>query len=353
MVKPQYFILAICCFIIIALLLVAFILIYIHLKNIRSKKQQKWAHMARFLIRKAIFFEEIQNHIPITTRVQKTLTDVSFRRFLTEELLKAKKNLSGSAADNIRHLYLQLNLDRYALAGLKNRRWYIKAQSIQELSVIGLKEHLVKLYRLTNNVNDLVRMEAQIAVVNFYGFEGLRFLDVVSYPITEWQQIKLLQELSKISPDNFNGIEKWLKSANKTVVIFALKLVQNYHRFELHDVVAECLNDVNQHVKFQAIITLGEIFDAGTSDLLMGKFLSSDLKHQLAIIKVFQNIATEDEIPFLLDQLNHANVDIVLQTAGALTKIGPIGINSLTNHELAQEYPLNEIIAHLKNELVA
>jgi hypothetical protein len=351
MIKPQYFFPLICCFILVAVLLVAFILIYMYLKNTKSQKEKKWVHMANLLIRKAIFFEETESEIPVTTRVQQTLSKAPFRKFLTEELLKAKKNVSGSASDNIKHLYLQLGLDSYALAGLKNYRWYIKAQAIQELSIIGLKEHLTKLYRLTNNVNDLVRMEAQVAVVNFYGFEGLRFLDVVSYPITEWQQIKLLQELSSISPDNFNGIEKWLKSSNKTVVIFALKLVRNYHRFELHNIVAECLNDPDDGVKLQAVITLGEIYDAETPAMLMSKFLTAGLKHKIAIIKVFQNIATDDEIAFLEDQLDHENVDIILQAARALAKIGASGIESLTSYKLAQQYPLNEIIGQVKNEL--
>jgi hypothetical protein len=351
MVKPLYFILAIGCFILVAVLLVAFILIYMYLRNTRSQKQKKWAHMANLLLQKAIFFEEPENHIPVTKRLQQTLTHPPFRKFLTEELLKAKKNVSGVASDNIKQLYLQLNLDQYALAGLKNYRWYIKAQAIQELSIIGLKEHVTKLYRLTNNVNDLVRMEAQIAVVNFYGFEGLRFLDVVSYPITEWQQIRLLHELSNVSPDNFNGVENWLKSANKTVVIFALKLVRNYHRFELHNIVAECLNHPDEEVKLHAIITLGEIYDADTSGLLMEVFFRFGLKHQIAIIKVFQQIGSDDEIPFLLGQLDDKNADIILQTARALVKIGDNGIKALTSHELAQQYPLNEIIAQVKNGL--
>ncbi len=307
--------------------------------------------MANLLIRKAIFFEEIEDDIPVTLRVQQSLKQTPFRKFLTNELLKAKKNVSGSAAENIKQLYLQLNLNQYALAGLKNRRWYLKAQAIQELSVMGLKEYLTKIYRFTNNANELVRMEAQIAIVNFYGFEGLRFLDVVSYPITEWQQIKLLQELLRISPDNFKGIEKWLKSPNKTVVVFALKLVRGYHRFELHDSVVGCLADADKQVKLQAIISLGEIYTAETSRLLIGQFLSAHPKHQLAIIKVLQNIATDDDIPFLLQQLDHENVEIKLFAARALANISAKGLESLMNHKQALQYPFIEIIAQVKNEL--
>ncbi len=348
---PNYFILAIGCFILIAILLVVYILVYVYVKNNKAKKQIKWANMANLLIRKAIFAEEAQEYIPVTNRLQKTLSKTSFREFLTDELIKARKNVSGIAAENVKNLYLQLNLDKYALNGLKSYKWHIKAQKIQELSIIGLKEHIDKLYPFTNDKNNLVRIEAQTAVVKFSGYDGLKFLDTVTYPIDEWQQIKLLQELSGLPPDNFTGIETWLQSSNKTVVIFALKLVQNYHKFELHNLVAGCLNHPDADVKQQAIITLGDIYNEKTPDLLISKFLRFDMMHQIAIIKVFKNIASEKEIPFLTDQLDHKNAEVVLQAARALAKIGPEGVKVLTNYRLADQYPLNEIIKQVKNEL--
>ncbi len=348
---PNYFILAIYCFILVAILLVVYMLMYLYVKNARAKKQIKWAHMANLLIQKAIFSEEAQKHIPVTDRLQKTLNEKPFREFLTDELIKARKNVSGVAAENVKNLYLQLNLDKHALKGLKSYEWHIRAQKIQEISIIGLKEHINKLYPFANDKNNLVRIEAQTALVKFNGFEGLKFLDTVAYPIDEWQQIRLLQELSGLSPDNFTGIETWLQSANKTVVIFALKLVQNYHRFELHNLVAGCLSHPDADIKLQAIITLGDIYNEKTSDLLIGKFLRLDIVHQIAIIKVFQNIASDAEMPFLTDQLDHKNAEVVLQTARAIAKIGSEGVKVLTGHALAEQYPLNEIIKQVKNEL--
>jgi hypothetical protein len=354
--KPQFFDFAILFFISTVLLLVVFMLFFLYLKTSRTKKLGKWKLMADLLIRKAIFFDEEEENafhtISVTTRATKLLADKLFRKLLTSELINAKKNVSGTSADNLNRLYLQLNFDRYALERLASPRWYVKAQAIQELSVMGLKETLTKIYRYTNNQNELLRMEAQIAVVKFHGFEGLRFLDVVSYPVTEWQQIKLLHELSHLSPDNFSGVEKWLKSENKTVVAFALKLVRNYHRFELHDMVTSCLVDEDANVRLQAIYTLGEIYTDQTSGILIDRLLKEDIKHQLAIVRVLQNIATEDDIPVLLDQLSCENVDLKGMLARALVKIGAQGYDSLRHHELANQYPLTNIIAQIKSEFV-
>jgi hypothetical protein len=354
-IRPHDFNLGILFCIAMIFLLIVFILISMYLRSERGKKLDKWKLMADLLIRKAIFFEETQDgsagSIPVTSRTASVLGNQHFRTVLTTELLNAKKNVSGTSAENLKMLYLQLNLHQYALARLKNYRWYVKAQAIQELSVMGLKENVTKIYRLTNNANELVRVEAQFAVVKFYGFEGLRCLDMVTYPITEWQQIKLLHELSHIPPENFSGIDKWLRSDNKTVIAFALKLVRNYHRFELYDAVVACLHDFDANVRLQAIITIGEIYNDRTSALLIDRYLYEDVKHQMAIVKVLQRIATSDDIPVLLNELNTENTELKLKIARTLVKIGANGIAALRHHPQAHEYPLNQIIAQIKGEL--
>ena len=311
--------------------------------------------MSSLLIRKAIFFEpsETITIIPVTSRTQRLLSNSFFEKLLNEELLNAKKNVSGIAADNIKHLYTQLKLDIRARQRLKNVRWYVKAKAIQELAIMDLQKDVSKIYRYTNNKNELLRMEAQIASVKLYGFEGLRFLDIVSFPISEWEQIKLLQELASVPLENFIGIEKWLLSENKSVVSFALKLARNYHRFELYDAICACLTDKNDDVRTQAIYSLGEIYTEQTSSLLINRFFKEDIYRQKAIIKVLQNIGTDEDIPALLCQLTCENIELKVMIAYALSKISTNGFNSLQQHVLADCYPLKDIINQIKGEIAA
>ena len=352
---PDFLHLVILALIGLAFLLIVFILISMYLRIKRNSKYQRWKHKVDLLIRKAIFAEEedcVEHNIPITPRFKKLLKNQHFRKVLINELINAKKGVSGSSAENLTDLYRQLNLQEYALIRLKSHKWYVKAPVIQELSIMGIKEQLTKIYRYTNNANELLRMEAQIAIVRFSGFEGLRFLDLVSYPVSEWQQIKLLHELSQIPTENFSGIEKWIKSSNKTVVSFALKLARIHHRFELHDTIISCLTDEDAQVRLQAIHTLGEIYNEETSDILIGRILKEDFRQQMAIFQVLQNIASNDDIPVLLDQLDSDNVALKQAVARALAKISTEGFNSLQLHAQAEEYPLNDIIAEIKTELV-
>ena len=352
--RPHYFNMASLAMLIIAMVLICCILIIMLLRKRQERNQQKWKLIADLLIRKAIFFEEedgSDTDIHLTSRTVKLMKNKRFRKLLTLEMINARKNVSGTSADNLKKLYLQLNLDQFALAKLKNGKWYLKAQVIQELSIMDLKENLTKIYRFINNSNDLLRMEAQIAVVRLYGFEGLRFLDMVTQPLSEWQQIKLLHELANVPAENFSGIEKWLKSSNKSVVVFALKLTRIYHRFELHDALTLCLTDENAHVRYQAIMSLGEIYTHETSGILVTRLLKEEPREQKAILQVLQNLGTTDDILILLDQLNYENASVKFMAAKALSKIGPEGYESLKQHPQAGKYPLSGIIKQISSEM--
>ena len=333
-----------------------YMLIYLYFKSKREKKHDKWLLISDLLIRKAVFYDEDETEdattIPVTARATKLMRNRHFRELLTKEIMSAKRSISGVSADHLKHLYQQLKLDKYALKNLKSRYWHIKAKAIQELTVMEMDEFATELYSYTNNQNELVRMEAQTALVQFHGFEGLRFLDIVTYPISDWQQIKLLQQLSLVPPSNIS-IDTWLKSANNSVVVFALKLARNYHRFELHDNIVLCLDHEDPEVRLHAIHCLCEIYTDETSDQLISRFLNECFKNQLTMVKAFQNIGSEKDILFLSSLLDNDNDEMKLCAARALAHSGSIGLTSLEDQAKTSGYPLNEMVLQIKGELTA
>jgi hypothetical protein len=306
------------------------------------------------LIRKAVFYdnEDPDAEVPLTARAEGLMHNRHFRQLMTEELMSTKKSLTGMASENLKHLYQQLQLDKYALANLKSPQWYVKAKAIQELTLMGLKDVLPKLYRYTNNRNELVRMEAQSATVQFYGFEGLRFLNVITYPISEWQQIKLLQQLSQAAPMDVN-IDSWLKSGNSSVVVFALKLARSYHWFQWHDTILSCLEHPERDVRLQAIYCLCEIYTDKTAAILISRFWDEEPETQLAIVKTLQSIGSEDDVPFLVDILYYNNNEIRICAARAIIHLSKNGLAVLGMSASAIGYPLNEMLAQIKGELIA
>lgn len=338
-----------------AISLILFMTVYLLISRKWARKYAKWDNMIDLLLRKAIFFHEDGNGdeqlIPITTRLRADLENNRFRDRLTAKITAAKKDMSGQAGQNLKKLFLQLNLDAYAIKLLDCRQWHLRALGIQQIGTMELREYLTKIYRFTNNENELVRAEAQIAVLNLFGFEGLRFLDVISCQLSEWQQMKLLRQLSVIPQVNLTGIDKWLKSHNPSVVVFALKLARNYHYFELYEDIAGCLEHPESNVRAQAIYTLTNIYTERTSKKLLDRFEMEEYKIQLAILKAVKKIGDDADLPRLQTYIKTEDFEMKFAVARAMVNISDAGMELLIDDPQAQFYPLNEMLAQSKSEL--
>lgn len=340
----------------ISCMLISYMLIYLKIVKNRRGKYKKWKNIADALVRDTIFNEsdDVDSvKFPISHRTEVLLKDARFRKILTKELLLAKKNMSGTAGIFLQKLYLQLQLDRYALQNMSSNKWHLKAKAIQDIGIMGLNEHLSKIYRHTNNRNELIRMEAQIAVIKLTGFEGLRFLDVVSYQITDWQKIKLLNELKLLPANNFSGIENWLLSKNESVIIFALKLVKNFHRFELYQQVEACLDHLSVHIRCQAILALEKIYIEGTSKMLLDRYTSEVLQNQMAIIKTVQQIGGEEDISILISFLANEEPEQKRAIVRTIANISESGLSQLLLLPEAKVAPLSLILKQIEGEISA
>jgi hypothetical protein len=336
--------------------LLVYMLSYMYFKNLYDKKFDKWSLISDLLIRKAVFYddEELEGDsmIPVTARAEKLMSNRHFRKLLVNEIMSAKRSITGISADNLKQLYVQLGLDKYAFNKLSSGKWYIRAKAIQELTVMHMHELVEEIRTYTDDKNDLVRMEAQSALIQFNGFEGLHFLDTVAYPISNWQQIKLLQQLSHLPPANVD-MSGWFKSENSSVIIFTLKLARIYQRFDLYYDIISCLDHADPSVRYEAIHCLNEIYTEETSDDLISRFIGEVLKNQLAMIKVMETVGTEKDVEFLLDLLNHENDEIKISAARALVQSNKDGMVSLEKYSKESNRSINEIVMHIKGEIAA
>lgn len=354
--QTHYLVIAIMLLVGILLSVIVFMLAYLLFRAKRERNKAKWKKNTDLLLQRAIFFEEeelLNAPLPVTPKIRKWLRKAAFRQFLIDELIKARKSLSGSATENLRKLYMQLQLDKASEQKLASLKWHIKARGIQELAMMDQKDRLFRIYRMTNHPVEFIRMEAQLAIVQLYGFVGLRFLDVVSLPISEWQQIKLLAQLPKMSTDPIKGIGKWLQSSNDTVVLFSLKLVAIHHRFELHDQVAACLEHANRTVRIQAVKSLQDINNESTGDRIIKPYAQNGKRYQIAVLETLQQIGTQNELAFLKKELLNEDDALKLAAARALLKLSEKGIQWLDSFKQAGRYPWNEIIQQAKNEIAA
>lgn len=274
------------------------------------------------------------------------------RQLLTDELVRNKSSFLGSVSDNIIKLYYHLGLNIDSIIKLQNKHSHIQCQGIHELCVMEQKDQLQKVYRLTNSKNKDVRIEAQTAVLQWYGFKGLRFLDVVSYPITEFQQLKLLELLRQLPFSSMPMLGKWLQSKNETVVNFALKLAQHYTQVVVKSQVEQCLYHSNEDVRVQAVKTLAVIGDAATATLLTHAYQKEKFTNRLNILKQLPKIASDDQRDFLVVQLNEGHEYLKLASAKVLAKCTSKGMDILEAKSYVDPIPYNDIYLHIKSEAV-
>lgn len=270
------------------------------------------------------------------------------RSFMIDELARACKEFSGITRTNIRWLFQKTTLKKDLQEKLKDKRWFIVAKTVQQIAYLQLKDMLPNIFLLANHNNDWVRMEAQVATVKLVGFDGLRFLNVISYPFSGWQQLRLIQELSCHSIEKFDNIGHWLKSKNKSVVELAIRLAGIYQRYEFYDSVVQCVSHSSASISEQAIETIGKISNEKTSELLINIFPKATPSIQRQIEATLKIIGTENDMAalqsLLIDSARIVNSE-AKETSGKLNDAELKEIEDTSNDVMLRNR--NIILPHL------
>jgi hypothetical protein len=239
------------------------------------------------------------------------------------------------------------------LQKLKSNKWHIKARGIHELAVMGQLKYVREIFRLTNDSHELVRNEAQCAIVIFYGFKGLRFLNVLVHPVSQWQQIQLLNYVHDLQSAEPRFLKRWLTSKNNSVVTFAIHLSSLYNCADVYNEVILCLQNPDRQVKLNALDYLEKINNEDTSNEIIACFSSSEKIIQLRILSVLKETGSEKQVPFLLKELHNPDDTIKLAAAKTLACLHPSGAEFLHSHLFADEYPWAAIFSQIENERAA
>lgn len=275
------------------------------------------------------------------------------RQLLIDELIKEKSIFLGAEADSIVKIYNDLGLSTDSKRKLEDNRNHIVCQGVHELCMMDQKDMLTKVYRFTNSPDKDVRIEAQTALVQWFGFKGLRFLDVVSYPITQFQQLKLLELLRQANFSGMPKLSKWIQSSNDTVADFALKLTEHYKQVKVYNEVAHCLSHNNETVRIQAVKALASIGNNEAAELLIKVYPKEGFTNKLNILKEIRKTAGEGQRDFLITQLHQGHELLKLEAAIALASCTEDGMEVLEALAYEKPDPYKNIYSHIKSEVPA
>jgi hypothetical protein len=347
-VTPENLYLAALVFGIATTIIVIMIYAFLYIKKRRYRINLQITDMLNEWISEALV-EKTLPQITIPDELWRHFKKKRIREFITTNLINAKKNVTGSGADNIITIYELLELKEDSIRKMKSMTWHRRARGIYELYMMDQRNELPDVFDYTNSRNEYVRMEAQTALIGLRGFDGLVFLDTLDYPLTEWQQIKLLEQLASLNVTEMNHLPLWLQSQNLYVVQFALKLVDIYQQLQVHDEVVACLANPNAKIRYQAIKALGRIANAHTAGILKTQYETEIPINKQEILRQIAVIGTDADTDFLVSKLNEEDDALILEAGRAMITVSNDGWNILEK-QTQNDDKLQSIVRQIKYE---
>jgi hypothetical protein len=339
----------------ILLFLVAVLILYFTIRREESDHNKiAWQHCVRVVIVGVVFSEEVEGGCEaMTYDFERRLDKKGYRNYMIDELIKTKKAFSGSSTTSLKLLYERLNLDVDSFRKLHHSKWHIRAKGIQELGIMEQTKYRKEIFWLANDKYELVRNEAQCAMVSFFGWSGLSFLSAIEHQMSQWHQVQLLDKLSNVKPDAFDDIGEWMASSNDSVKVFAIKLATLYKCHEVYQDVVKCLQSTNSQVKINALEYLRLMPREDTSDQMINNYYAESTGYKLAVITALKDIGSEKEISFLVKELDDWDDDIKVAAANAVSVLHPLGNDFFETYPFAKIKPWREIFFQITNKKVA
>lgn len=305
----------ICLFSLLALVLFTAIMVY------RSIKISDLSYIATLqeqydeLFMNAAFADpdQLEQSIKTATTLNKVhLKNKRHAHIISNQLLHLYNSFSGESKDNLREIYTRTGFIEHSEKKIRSYRWEVAAQGIRELATmkksLNVLQSIKKLGRLRNKI---VVENVQLSMVKINGFEGLDFLDETTEPISDWQQINLIEALKEYSTATIPDFRKWLQSKEKTVVLFAVRLIRYFKKIDNSDSLKVLLKHKDDKIKAETIQTLAEFGNREILDDLVDSYNRESHTIQIEIIKAYAALAASSEIgvlPLWIKRTNHMEI---------------------------------------------
>ncbi len=242
---------------------------------------------------------------------------------LNDLMVYYHRNIGGESAQKLESIYRHVNLKDERLELVKKGDWAVRSKAITDLGTMNMREALFEVLQYADDRNEYVRNEAQYAAVKLGGIKALSFLDHIKEPISEWQQIRLLDECLKFEYHLLQRIEDWMRSDNDSVVFFALKVVRNANQYQGSQTITKLFTHKNQRIQVKALQTS---VDLGLKEHLaemLGRYQKANTDIRVVIIRAIGELGDASYLPFLQEIVEKSKeYKEVMEAAEALKRLG-------------------------------
>ena len=279
---------------------------------------------------------------------KKDLQNKHRRSVLLEELIHLHENFTGETAVRLELIYRKLNFHHDSLGKLKNRRWYVVAKGLRELALMNISETTEPMLLFIKSKNELLRMEARIALVKLSEKDPLFFLSKETEMLSAWDMANLHAMLTKLPEANIPFFSTWLNSSNKSVVLFCISMIGAFRQNDAIPVLLRLLDNDDEAIRQAAMKSLREMNATQAEEKLIAMYPLETPDVQNEILKSLENISSEKSISLYEHILRQPQPELqhALHSAKALLMLGAPGKNLLQKLNENSNERLQLIIQH-------
>jgi len=343
--KSIAFINALIVTILVSIVTMLFLLIFILMNRRRMEKE---ARLHQYLLEK--YQGLIVDYLfgSATPEDFRAIASDNYRRqVLIDQMIDVSINLKGEEAKKLLSLYKHLGLDRDSLSRAHSWQWHKKIKGFRELAFMNIRDGNDAIYHALNSSNELLRMEAQIALVRLSDEEPFEFLSRLERPFSLWEQITL-HELLIQHEINVPGFSKWLTSSNPTVVMFALRMIREFKQHDAEEQVREVLLHKEPAVRQLAVQVSGDLEFRSTLETMKRMYKNQDYGICLEIVKSMAKMPDTAMLGFLKLVLDKEDdVQLQIEATKAIESTGEEGVKTLVKLMKSEYKNYNIIVRHV------
>jgi hypothetical protein len=280
-------------------------------------------------------------------RFRTIASDTYRRQALIDQMIDVSVNLKGDAEEKLEGLYLYLGLDRDSIKRANDFRWHKKVKGFRELAFMNIKDANHIIYKALNSKNEILRMEAQIALVRLSDEDPFGFLFQLTRPFSLWEQITL-HELIIQHDIPLPEFKKWLRASNPTVVMFALRMIREFKQKDAEDELREIMEHSSQEVRQLAVQVAGDLEMRSTLEVMKRMYKSQNYDTCLEIIRSMAKMPDVSLLGFLRLVLDKEDdVQLQIEATKAIENNGEEGVRTLVKLMKSEYKNYNIIVRHV------
>jgi len=329
--------------IILIIIMISVLVVTLFLRSRRKKQQQ----------RSEILKDEIQDSVTeylfdedtVKPEMLERIRSPKDKQELIDEIMQLYANLSGEISNKLRELYIDLGLDNESVTKTKSHQWHVRAKGFRELAQMNIQTVNEEIEKCLNSDNDILRMEAQLAMIRLNYEDPFSFLSKLEKPFTSWEQLHVYEMISR-HQINLPEFSDWLNSKNETIVVFCIRMIRAFKQAENYKKLFPLLEHSNKDIREEAIITLGELQIYETLSVLKERYVVEEQDARVLILQAMSKMPEDANVDFLQGILEPSNA-LRLQAAEALSRIESFGVKGIETILRRSDDDLQAVARHI------